>query len=109
MLCLAGCLLCLTIGLASCSGGKQQPAEEPEEGTHEVVCTPTEVPGGFGYVILVDNDTLIFQPFIPAIGGHQPFADEESAMRVAQLVVEKMLRGEPFSLTREEVEAALVD
>ena len=101
------CLFCILL-LSACGLRRQGGAEadgEPEEQVLE--CRPTEVEGGYGYLITLNGDTLIYQPFIPAIGGFRPFDSEEQAMSVGRLVAEKMLQGEPPTLTPEEVQRTL--
>lgn len=98
------CLFCALV-LASCGGRQGADGQPTDEGgaEHIVECHTVEVDGGYGYLITVDADTLIYQPFIPAIGGFKPFATAEQAARVGRRVVERMLAGEPPALTPEEV------
>ena len=49
---------------------------------------------GFGYKILCDKETLINQPFIPAIEGNRPFANETDARRIAKQVKNRIRKGE---------------
>ena len=85
---LAACLFC-------CSGGG------------ELHCRPMPAPGGYGYVILHKEDTLIKQPYIPAVGRRQAFPTEQEAMAVGRLVCRKLQEGLPPTVTPEEVEEAL--
>ena len=62
---------------------------------------------GWGYDILADGETLIHQPFIPAIDGNNPFPDKASAEAAARRVIDKLVKGESPALTREEVTTIL--
>ena len=66
-----------------------------------------QVDGGYGYVIRLDGDTLISQPYVPAVGHRSPFRTEAEALKAGRLVCSKLRRGLPPALTREEVEACL--
>lgn len=85
----AACLLCL----GSCRNSRSR----------QFTCRPIEVVGGYGYVVLHGTDTLIRQPFMPAIGGRKPFHSREAALRTAQKVCDKLERGLPPTLDKEEV------
>ena len=67
----------------------------------------TRVEGGWGYYITHGGDTTIWQPFIPALPGSQPFASEDDAACVGQLMVDKLRQGEDPGLTPPEVRQAL--
>ena len=71
--------------------------------THSLLC--------FEFVeltlILQGSDTLIYQPFIPAIGGRRTFPTETQAKNTGQLVVQKLSEGKSPTLTREEVQNCL--
>ncbi len=94
-----GILLSMAVCLSCCSGHK--PAK------NELWCHVMEVEGGYGYIVCCGTDTLIYQPFIPAISGRKPFATKKQALEVAKLVCDKMAEGEMPSLTCEEVEACI--
>lgn len=76
-------------------------------GTGDWDCRVMPVPGGYGYVIRQDSDTLICQPYIPAVGRRQPFRTEAEALAAGRLVCRKLRDGLPPALTCEEVEACL--
>ena len=48
---------------------------------------------GFGYDIYVNNEIYIHQPNIPAVNGLHTFVSESDAIRVAELMVQKMKAG----------------
>lgn len=62
---------------------------------------------GWGYNILLNKKILISQPNIPAIDTVMPFPSEESAKRTGQLVLEKIVNKENFSVSKQEVEYSL--
>lgn len=61
------------------------------------------VSGGWGYKILVQEQILIEQPFIPGSPGKKPFPDKRSASRAAGMVKSRMIHGEKPALTREDI------
>ncbi len=66
-------------------------------------CKAMEVEGGYGYVILHDNDTLICQPYVPAIGHRAAFATQEDALKIGKLVCNKLSEGQSPAVTKEEI------
>ena len=91
----AGMSLLLAACLSACSSGKK------------MCCRAVQVDGGYGYVILNRGDTLIYQPYIPVLGGRQPFRTEQEALEVGQLVYRKLRAGYPPTVDRAEVERCL--
>lgn len=64
--------------------------------------------GHFGYVLRHEGKVRIRQPYLPAISGNIPFPDSLSAVRVANLMLQKINQGQfPPAVTVSEVEAAL--
>jgi len=49
-----------------------------------------KVDGGWGYQILKDQKTLIYQPYIPVIEGNQAFPDKQSANEIGKLVIQRL-------------------
>lgn len=70
-------------------------------------CRVVPVSGGYGYVILHQEDTLIKQPYVPAIGRRQAFRTEQEALEVGRLVCRKLRGGVAPTVTSEEVEECL--
>ena len=60
---------------------------------------------GYGYVILHAADTLIVQPYMPAVGGRRPFTTRRHAHAVGELVCRKLMSGRSPMVSRGEVEA----
>lgn len=64
---------------------------------------------GWGYDIYRNGDLVIHQPNIPAVKRSQPFHKEEDAKRTAQLVVDKMMKGNwPPSIGVQELDSMKV-
>ena len=53
-----------------------------------------QVVNGWGYNILVNDSVFIHQANIPVINGTQGFAKKEQAEKTAQLIINKIKRGE---------------
>ena len=47
---------------------------------------------------------LIYQPFVPAVGHNKTFANKEDAIKVAQLVRNKLESGYGFSVSAKEIQ-----
>lgn len=62
-----------------------------------------EVDGGYGYKIYRDQKPYIFQPFIPVVAGKYSFGSEEDAEQVGRLVLDRLSKGEDFSVTMEDL------
>ncbi len=75
--------------------------------THERVlrCHAMVLNAGYGYVITLGKDTLIYQPYIPAIGGKIPFSSRDDAMKVGKVMCKKLLRNQQPSLNRHEIDS----
>lgn len=58
---------------------------------------------GWGYDILVDHKIFIHQEYIPAIAGKKEFLTREDAVKTASLVIEKLKRKKPPTITREDL------
>jgi hypothetical protein len=62
------------------------------------------VNNSWGYDIFSSNKLTIHQPTIPGMPGNEGFKTKEAAQKIAELVVEKMKRGEmPPTITEEEL------
>jgi len=62
---------------------------------------------GWGYRIMMKKKVLISQPFVPAIDTIMAFPDEESARKVGQLVLKRIINKENFAVSKQEVEYSL--
>ena len=54
---------------------------------------------GYGYTISHQQQVYIYQPFIPAISGKQPFLSKEEAESVGKLIIERLKSGESHTVT----------
>ena len=59
---------------------------------------------GWGYDILVDDKLFIHQESIPVVSGRNGFSRREQAEKTAQLIINKMERGEPPTVTTFELQ-----
>jgi hypothetical protein len=60
----------------------------------------------FGYDILKDGKPLIHQPNIPGLPGNEGFTTKERAQKVAEFVLQKIMRNEmPPTVTNEDLNA----
>jgi hypothetical protein len=57
---------------------------------------------GWGYDILVNGELFIHQESVPAVTGNHPFPDKEKAKQAAQLVINKIKKGQSPGITKEE-------
>ena len=62
----------------------------------EVVNVGTDA---YGYRILYKERTVVYQPFIPALSGKQPFDSESDARKVGNLVLQRLQSREDFVVT----------
>jgi len=60
-------------------------------------------PNGYGYKILKGKQTVVYQPFVPALGNKQTFLSEEDATKVAQLVRDHFEAGENPSISKDDI------
>lgn len=91
-----GVLSLVAVCLSCCSGRRGA-------GNEEFVCRTMQVDGGYGYVVLYGKDTLIRQPYIPAIGRRTAFASKEDALKIGKLVCRKLKEQQPPTVSREEI------
>jgi len=62
-----------------------------------------EVRGGWGYDILKDGKPLFHQYIMPGVSGNRVFQSKEDAMAVGKLVYERLLAGQPPTITEKEM------
>lgn len=59
---------------------------------------------GWGYAVITNGDSLIYQPTIPGIAGRRGFGSEEQAREVGKHIVAKLEKGEmPPTITYAEL------
>ncbi|MCD8183005.1 MAG: DUF4907 domain-containing protein [Bacteroides sp.] len=66
-------------------------------------CEAIKVKEGYGYIVVHEEDTLIYQPFIPAVSGKIPFATKEDALKIGELVCRKLSEHQLPTVTQEEL------
>lgn len=107
------CFLC-----SSCNTGAKQRTQEQQIEKNQVMesenpykdaeMTAVVIPSEentFGYDIYVDDAILIHQPSRPGISGNLGFATEQDALKVAELVIQKLRNNEmPPTVTMQELE-----
>ena len=64
---------------------------------------------GWGYKIMLNKKTLIYQPTIPAIDSIQPFPTETSARKTGLLVLERLNQNKDFAITIDDLKDSLSD
>ena len=72
----------------------------PDKGLH---CEAVQVGNGYGYLVLDGKDTLIYQPYIPAVGRRMTFGTKEEALKIGKLVCSKLQEGQSPTIGREEI------
>ena len=68
-------------------------------------CETVRLEKGYGYIVAYGKDTLIYQPYIPAIGKKIVFNKEEDALKVANLVCRKLSQRISPSMSRQEIDS----
>ncbi len=91
-----GVLSLVAVCLSYCSGRTNAAGEK-------LSCRSMQVEGGYGYVVVYGADTLIYQPYIPAIGEKTAFTSEEDALKVAKLVCRKLDEKKSPDISKEEI------
>jgi hypothetical protein len=66
-----------------------------------------KVAGGWGYDILVNDRIVIHQESIPVLKNKRAFTTKEQAEQTAALVIKKLRKGQPPTLTKPDLEKIL--
>jgi hypothetical protein len=61
---------------------------------------------GWGYTISTNGKVVIVQPFIPALEGRVPFETKRDARKTGEIVLERLIKGDDPSLSREDLQKA---
>ena len=107
-------ILLTAIFFAPCLNAQQQPKQEnaaaqfPTASAYaytKLTCKIIDAPDHtYGYDVLADDRLIIHQESIPAIPGNEGFKTKADASKVAQLVMDKIKKGEmPPTVTIEEM------
>ena len=75
------------------------------KGLHKLEIFPIQISGGWGYNILLDDKIYIHQEFIPSIEGIKAFASKEDALKTANVVVQKLVKGEVPAITKKDLDS----
>ena len=67
------------------------------------------VPGGWGFDILKDGRPLIHQNIVPGVSGNRVFRSEEDALAVGKVVYDRLLAGQPPTITEKEMRDMHID
>jgi hypothetical protein len=99
------CLICLFLTV-SCKNVPNTPPSHlylniPQNLSFKIIDAPNKT---FGYDIYADGKLVIHQPHAPAMQGMDGFKSNERAIKVANLVIKKIKRGEmPPTVTHDEL------
>ncbi|RFM30486.1 DUF4907 domain-containing protein [Deminuibacter soli] len=93
---LGGCMLSLLI--IACSGGGKH---KNHEGQVPVDVRDTQLNNGWGFIISVNHKPYIVQQHIPMLQGSNAFASKEDALKVGNLMMSKMVKGETLPVVTE--------
>lgn len=96
--------LALPILVISCNNAKV--TKNKNQTNLHITSAAIQLKGGWGYKIEVNNHPFIYQNQIPCIPGDKPFPTKESAMAVAQVVMNKIAKGQLPSISMAELEKA---
>ena len=89
-----------------CISCEQRKVESPDDKL-PLQLTAIQTNNGWGYEVYVDNKLYIKQENIPGVSGFQYFKTKEDALKIGNLVIEKMKHGKKFpAISLEELESA---
>lgn len=99
-------VFCLSLLMLTACGNKKQNQEKTKPKI-EISAFKLESKEGYGYEIKVNGGFTIRQEYIPAVEGMIPFKTEKDALKVADMVKEKIEKNQSPTLTKEEIEKKL--
>ncbi|HEY9259173.1 DUF4907 domain-containing protein [Chitinophaga sp.] len=68
-----------------------------------VAVEPFEIHNGWGYRVNVDGHTYIYQDIIPGVPGNRVFRSRENALRVGNVVMDKLTHHKIPSMSQQEL------
>ncbi|WP_455584414.1 DUF4907 domain-containing protein [Bacteroides sp.] len=74
-----------------------------DEETYHLQVIELEGGQGYGYKINKGKQTVVYQPFVPALSHRKPFLSAEEAAKVGRLVLERLKLGQDFSVMEEDL------
>jgi len=92
--------------LAMMGSCNTSPANELADGTikENIVSQTFKTDNGWGYAIFINDKIFIKQSFIPVITGNKGFQKQADAVKVANLVVNKLKQHEKPTIQLEELQ-----
>ncbi|WP_158563294.1 DUF4907 domain-containing protein [Chitinophaga silvatica] len=98
------------IALVICAGGfYYRSVKQKADDMLQVEAVAFSVNGGWGYKVVVDGRTYIYQDVIPGIQGNQVFKSQEDALKVGQRVVYKLVHHQLPAITEQELIAMQIN
>jgi hypothetical protein len=95
------------LNTTSTQNSEAKPAPQPEK---DVQLTSFKTTNGWGFDITINGSLYIHQEHIPAVNGMVYFKTEDDAIKVAEMMAEKIYNNiMPPSITPEELQAAGID
>lgn len=76
-----------------------------QSSTKELMISTFQHSEGWGYAILVEEEPVIKQPYMPAVSGLKTFETEQQARKAAELVIKKIEKGYVPLITYEELDS----
>lgn len=88
-------LIVLIVGVTACKRSGETTSENKKATTpatveKDVRIATFQTEGGWGYDIFINDEKYIHQEHIPAVNGMHYFINENEALRIADVVVEKI-------------------
>ncbi|SEW54856.1 DUF4907 domain-containing protein [Chitinophaga arvensicola] len=62
-----------------------------------------QIRDGWGYQVKIDGRPYIYQDMIPGVDGHRTFRSKENALKVGNVVVQKLMNHKIPSMSQEEL------
>lgn len=98
------------IGLLICAGGfYYRTAKQKANDMLPVEAVAFPINGGWGYKVVVNGHTYIYQDVIPGLQGNQVFKSKEDALKVGQRVVYKLVHHQLPAITAQELIAMQIN
>ena len=94
-------LLLLIVFFSSAFGQQKTITKSKNQLSYTVIDSPNKT---FGFDILQNGKLIIHQPNIPSISGNTGFKTKDDAIKIAELMIKKIQKGEmPPAVTQEEM------
>ncbi|MGO4288698.1 DUF4907 domain-containing protein [Chitinophaga sp. RAB17] len=93
----------LALAFFAWKSGQNKIAQKSDSDMLAVVVEPFEINGGWGYKVNVDGHTYIYQDMLPGVAGHRVFRTRENALRVGNVVADKLTHHKIPAMTQQEL------